>query len=143
MPALIYVCIDIAWNCQQTSGCYKYLVYFIIKLKNYILNYYCNTLDDFWRNPFHLLIHFSILYIFCLLWNVLDFILDNKDRDTLSPWKPWLINGLTFPHHVLRVFYSNLGIVMDTESLEEMYKSLSILQAGKQSQEEIHQVILE
>lgn len=29
---------------------------------------------------------------------------------------------------------------MDTESLEEMYKSLSILQAGKQSQEEIHQV---
>lgn len=69
-----------------------------------------------------------------------DFILDNKDRDTLSPWKPWLIDGLTFPHHALRIFYSNLGIVMDTESLEEMYKSLSILQAGKQSQEEIHQV---
>lgn len=70
-----------------------------------------------------------------------DFILDNKDRDTLSPWKPWLIDGLTFPHHVLRIFYSNLGIIMDTESLEEMYKSLSILQAGKQSQEEILQVL--
>lgn len=54
-----------------------------------------------------------------------------------------MIDGLTFPHHALRIFYSNLGIVMDTESLEEMYKSLSILQAGKQSQEEIHQLLIQ
>ncbi|KAK3100512.1 hypothetical protein FSP39_021082 [Pinctada imbricata] len=72
-----------------------------------------------------------------------DFILDMQDTDPISPWKPRLIEGHTFPHHVLRVWYSYLSIAMDTENIEDMYKSLSVLHAGKQSQEEISQLLVQ
>lgn len=69
-----------------------------------------------------------------------DFILDSEENDPISPWRPKLVEGHTFPHQVLRVLYSNLGVCMDTSNLEDMYKALSILHAGRQVQTDTTQV---
>ena len=68
--------------------------------------------------------------------------MDPDENDPISPWQPTIVEGHTFPHHVLRTWYCNLGITMDTSSLEEMYKSLSVLHAGRQGQTELPQVCL-
>ncbi|CAG2198262.1 GEMIN5 [Mytilus edulis] len=72
-----------------------------------------------------------------------DFILDSDENDPISPWQPNIVEGHTFPHHVLRIWYGNLGITMDTNSLEEMYKSLSVLHAGRQAQTELPQLLVQ
>ena len=69
-----------------------------------------------------------------------DFILDREDIDPMSPWQPHLIEGHTFPHQILRIWYSYLDVPMDTASLEDMYKTLCLLHAGRQTQVEIQQV---
>ena len=71
---------------------------------------------------------------------VADFILDHEDVDRMSPWQPHLIEGHTFPHHILRIWYSYLDVPMDTASLEDMYKTLCLLHAGRQTQVELQQV---
>ncbi|KAJ8298184.1 hypothetical protein KUTeg_024715 [Tegillarca granosa] len=72
-----------------------------------------------------------------------DFILDSEVTDPVLPWQPHLIAGHTFPHHVLRIWYGNLGITMDTASIEEMYRALSVLHAGRQVQSDIQQLLVD
>ncbi|XP_069129450.1 gem-associated protein 5-like isoform X2 [Argopecten irradians] len=70
-----------------------------------------------------------------------DFMLDAKENEPISPWQPYLIDGHTFPHHVLRILHSSLGVSMDTTNLEEMYKALSVLHAGRQLQTDLLQLL--
>ncbi|XP_053399556.1 gem-associated protein 5-like [Mercenaria mercenaria] len=72
-----------------------------------------------------------------------DFILDPGDVSSLSPWQLHLIRGHTFPHHVLRIWYSHFDIAMDTTSVEDMYKTLCLLHAGRQSQVELPQILIQ
>lgn len=81
------------------------------------------------------------MYIILVLF--VDFILDPGDIDVLSPWQQHLVNGHTFPHNVLRIWYSHFDISMDTTSVEDMYKTLCLLHAGRQSQVELPQVCSE
>ncbi|OWF45310.1 gem-associated protein 5-like [Mizuhopecten yessoensis] len=70
-----------------------------------------------------------------------DFMLDAKENEPISPWQPYLIDGHTFPHHVLRILHSSLGVSMDTTNLEDMYKALSVLHAGRQVQTDLTQLL--
>ncbi|XP_033742288.1 uncharacterized protein LOC117328824 isoform X2 [Pecten maximus] len=70
-----------------------------------------------------------------------DFMLDAKENEPISPWQPYLIDGHTFPHHVLRILHSSLGVSMDTTNLEDMYKALSVLHAGRQLQTDLLQLL--
>ncbi|XP_060078827.1 uncharacterized protein LOC132558299 [Ylistrum balloti] len=70
-----------------------------------------------------------------------DFMLDAKENEPISPWQPYLIDGHTFPHHVLRILHSSLGVSMDTTNLEDMYKALSVLHAGRQIQTDLLQLL--
>ena len=69
-----------------------------------------------------------------------DFILDDSDLDPVLPWKLFLKGNRSFPHHVLRVWYGNLDVSMDTESLSYMYRTLSHLQSARQSHIDPQQV---
>lgn len=71
---------------------------------------------------------------------VIDFILDPGDVDSMSPWQLHLIEGHTFPHHILRTWYRHFDVSMDTTSVEDMYKTLCLLHAGRQAQVEQAQV---
>jgi len=66
-----------------------------------------------------------------------EFILDRGDVDSLSPWQLHLIDGHTFPHLILRTWYSHFDIAIDTTSIEDMYKTLCLLHAGRQAQVEL------
>ncbi|KAL4230770.1 Gem-associated protein 5 [Mactra antiquata] len=72
-----------------------------------------------------------------------DFILDPGDIDVLSPWQQHLVNGHTFPHHALRIWYSHFDVSMDTTSVEDMYKTLCLLHAGRQTQVELTQILIQ
>lgn len=80
---------------------------------------------------------FTRFVFYCNLFCFSDFILDRGDVDSLSPWQLHLIDGHTFPHHVLRTWYSHFDIAMDTTSIEDMYKTLCLLHAGRQTQVEL------
>ncbi|KAH3858159.1 hypothetical protein DPMN_100779 [Dreissena polymorpha] len=58
----------------------------------------------------------------------------------MSPWQLHLIEGHTFPHHILRTWYRHFDVCMDTTSVEDMYKTLCLLHAGRQAQVEQAQV---
>ncbi|WAQ97877.1 hypothetical protein MAR_022250 [Mya arenaria] len=72
-----------------------------------------------------------------------DFILDPSEVDSMSPWQMHLIEGHTFPHHVLRIWYSRFDVAMDTTSIEDMYKTLCLLHAGRQAQAEQNLVLIQ
>ena len=69
--------------------------------------------------------------------------LDMEDVDPMSPWQPQLIEGHSFPHHVLRTWYCHLDVPMDTSSLEDMYKTLCLLHAGRQTQVDLPAVLIQ
>jgi len=71
---------------------------------------------------------------------VSDFILDPSEVDSMSPWQMHLVAGHTFPHHILRTWYSRHDIAMDTATVEDMYKTLCLLHAGRQAQVEQNMV---
>ena len=58
----------------------------------------------------------------------------------MSPWQMHLVAGHTFPHHILRTWYSRHDIAMDTATVEDMYKTLCLLHAGRQAQVEQNMV---
>ncbi|XP_055958734.1 gem-associated protein 5 isoform X1 [Patella vulgata] len=72
-----------------------------------------------------------------------DFILDGTESDPVLPWKPYLTGKHSFPHHVLRCWYCNLNVAMDTNSLSNMYKTLIHHQSGRQGLLDMSQIILQ
>ncbi|KAK3580429.1 hypothetical protein CHS0354_035471 [Potamilus streckersoni] len=70
-----------------------------------------------------------------------DFILDPEENDPMSPWEPHLVDGHSFPHYILWLWYTHLDVAMDTTSVEDMYKTLSLLHAGHQAQVDVPQII--
>ncbi|KAL3879661.1 hypothetical protein ACJMK2_031948, partial [Sinanodonta woodiana] len=69
------------------------------------------------------------------------FILDPEENDPMSPWEPHLVDGHSFPHYILWLWYTHLDVAMDTASVEDMYKTLSLLHAGHQAQVDVPQII--